>query len=75
MLVQIRISDPSYKAPEESMRRLFRSENKNKTLASTDSWKFSAYEVSRGVACFFAEALWRDNGVLQALLAMAASGD
>ncbi|KAK0749851.1 hypothetical protein B0T18DRAFT_461622 [Schizothecium vesticola] len=75
LLVHLRTSDPSYKAPDESKRRHFRSERKNKVLADTGQWTFSSYEVAKGVANYFSHETLTPGGVLAALLETASDSD
>ncbi|KAK1831232.1 hypothetical protein QBC39DRAFT_96289 [Podospora conica] len=75
ILVHLRTSDPSYKAPEVSKRRYFRSKNKNKVLADTAQWTFSSYEGAKGVAKYFSQETLAPGGVLAALWEIACASD
>ncbi|KAM0558117.1 hypothetical protein ACHAPJ_005284 [Fusarium lateritium] len=68
LLVQQRTADPSYKAPEQQKRHIFRSKEQKTEACNTSHWKFTKYEVAKAFNTLLSQQTLPAAGVAQALL-------
>ncbi|KAM0425446.1 hypothetical protein ACHAPT_009235 [Fusarium lateritium] len=68
LLVQQRMADPSYRAPSEQKRNIFRTKHQKEEASNHANWTFSKHEVARAFDLLLSTDPLASAGVAQALL-------
>jgi len=70
LLVQQRISDPSYRQPEQQKRHIFRSKKTKEAKCNTANWVFTKHEVAKAFDDLLSRTPLPEHGIAEALLSL-----